>query len=756
MIPSSLLQGLNARQKEAVETLEGPLLILAGAGSGKTRVLTHRMAALVATGSARPDQILAVTFTNKAAREMRDRAEALLRSLGFAGEQDLWISTFHSSCVRILRRNAELLEYPSFFGIYDASESLSVIKRALVQMNLDEKIHPAKSFQGRISNAKMLGLLPGDLHQGASMGFRMDPTSLAVYEAYERELKASNNMDFDDLLLKTHQLFADYPAILEQYQQKFRYIMIDEYQDTNHIQYKLVSLLARGHHNLCVVGDEDQSIYSWRGADISNILSFEKDFPDAKVVKLEQNYRSTQTIVSAASHVIRNNNQRKDKVLFTENEKGNPIIVVEEGNEYDEARFVANSIEKLLGGGELAASDFAVFYRTNAQSRVLEEQLRTRSIPYRLVGGLRFYDRLEIKDIVSYMKLAVNPADNVAFRRVINSPTRGLGKTTLEKLAELSDAWGLPLLQASARAADQREFHSGVCRKLRGFCDLVANLSAQAHTLSPLDFYHLVLDQTQYVQRLREEKTDEAQARIDNLEELDNAISEFEKERAETPSVTAFLEEMALVSDLDGTDTSESAVTLMTLHVSKGLEFPHVYIVGMEEGIFPTLRAMDKSDGDALEEERRLAYVGMTRARRQLNLSYCRSRRLWGQEQHNAPSRFLDEIPSEYVQIKTAFNKPKFMSGWTATDSWSRPPREAVERNSYRETFDFDQSESWREEGINPGAQLARGCRVRHPTYGLGSVYALEGSGEAQKVSVLFDDRSLKKFVTKYARLERV
>ena len=759
MVDTRLTQGLNPRQKEAVENLEGPLLILAGAGSGKTRVLTHRIAALVSTGLARADEILAVTFTNKAAREMRERTEHLLASFGLHAERDLWVSTFHSSCVRILRGHIHLLGYPSFFGIYDSADQLSVLKKVLGKLNLDDKVHPAKGFQSRISHAKMLGILPEDLEAGRSPHFRLDATSLNVYKEYQAEMQRSQNLDFDDLLLKTYELFRDYPVVLENYQKRFKYILIDEYQDTNHIQYKLISLLAQAHKNLCVVGDEDQSIYSWRGADISNILSFEKDFPSAKVIKLEQNYRSTQTIVDAASHLIRNNTQRKDKVLFTHNDQGAKIIIQEEGNEYDEARFVVKSIQKAMDAGDLNYADFAVFYRTNAQSRVLEEQLRTNSIPYRLIGGLKFYERMEIKDVLGYMKLAINPADDVAFRRVINTPTRGIGKTTIEQLEYLASTAQKPMLTVALEAAQQREFNSGVCKKLNAFCNMMAEISAQAAKVSPSELYHVILDKTQYVVRLKEENTTEAQARIENLEELDNAIVQFEKERADQVSTHSFLEEMALVSDIDTMEDNAATVTLMTLHISKGLEFPYVYIVGLEEGIFPTTRALDRFEPDALEEERRLAYVGMTRARQHLTVSYCRHRRLWGAEQHNPPSRFLKELPENLVEYRTNIARPQFVEKYR---HFSDPT--SVSRNSYaKESFDEFGDTSWGHSDdsdhdsteIGP-AGLRKGMRVRHPTYGVGSIYECEGSGDAQKVSVLFDDRSLKKFVVKYARLEPV
>ncbi|MFN9067389.1 MAG: ATP-dependent helicase [Bdellovibrionales bacterium] len=440
-----LTKQLNGPQSEAVRTLNGPLLILAGAGSGKTRVLTHRMAALIAEGLAAPEEILCVTFTNKAAREMESRIYHLLSQMGAQVRSQLWISTFHSFCLRILKKHIQLLDYKPGFSIFDPGDQLSQVKKVMNALGINDKIHPAKNFQARISNAKMLGLTPDKVQKTTGLAV-MDPKSVEVYARYEEEMKRNNALDFDDLLLKTYDLMQMYPAVLEELQNHFRYIMVDEYQDTNHIQYLIVKKLAEAHRNICVVGDEDQSIYSWRGADIRNILDFEKDFRETKVVKLEENYRSTKNIVTAATHVIKNNSQRKDKTLFTENESGDPIRVIEERNEYEEARFVVRTIQKMITEGEGELSDYAIFYRTNAQSRVLEEQLRTHSVPYKIVGGVRFFERMEIKDIISYMKLCLNPADDMAFKRIVNVPTRGIGKTTVEQVEEHSHNQKNPML----------------------------------------------------------------------------------------------------------------------------------------------------------------------------------------------------------------------------------------------------------------------------------------------------------------------
>lgn len=752
-----ILKDLNEPQRKAVETVNGPLLILAGAGSGKTRVLTQRMAYLISQGHAAPDEILCVTFTNKAAREMEHRIYKTLSDLGHIAQNQLWVSTFHSFCVRLLRQHLGLLEYKPYFGIYDSADQLSQIKKVMAQLNINDKMFPPKNFQSRISSSKMLGLGPQDLK--TQKRFVTDQKTIEVYEQYEFEMKKSNALDFDDLLLKTYEIFKMYPDILAMYQNKFKYVMIDEYQDTNHLQYLLVQMLSQSHRNLCVVGDEDQSIYSWRGADISNILNFEKDFPEAVIVKLEENYRSTQNIVTAATTLIKNNTQRKDKTLFTSNQKGDLITAREERNEYDEARFVAKNINQLLAQGRATLDDCAVFYRTNAQSRVLEEQFRQNSIPYRLIGGVRFYDRMEIKDVVSYMKLTLNLDDDIAFKRVINTPTRGIGKTTVEKLEEIAYQNKISLFKAAQQAIDTKEFNSGTTSKIRRFLDLIESLFSQ-HRLTTLpEFYHLVLDQTQYLQLLKKDDSPEAQARIENLEELDNAISQFVKERGAEASLQSYLEEMALVSDLDSMNENLSAVTMMTLHISKGLEFPFVFIVGLEENLFPSGRGTDENGDEDVEEERRLAYVGMTRAREKLFLTYCRTRKVWGQDQMNQPSRFLQEIDQNLVKFETAVETPRFFNKYASSgSSWEKSSAGAhgFEAQNFHDD-DFSDSSSWGNlAGVQKTAEYMPGMKVKHPTFGLGSIYSTEGSGDDLKVSVMFRDQTIKKFVVKYARLEKM
>ncbi|MCC2677570.1 MAG: ATP-dependent helicase [Pseudobdellovibrio sp.] len=760
----NLTAHLNPPQKKAVETLEGPVLILAGAGSGKTRALTHRMANIIASGLASTDEVLCVTFTNKAAKEMEHRIFKLLEDLNVPVTRELWVNTFHSFCVRVLRQRIDLLDYKKPFTIYDSGDQLALVKRICNAMNINDKMFPPKNFQSRISDAKMKGLTPDDLRAGKG-GLKTDPKTLDVYTRYEQEMKRANALDFDDLLLKTYLLFQMYPDVLEMYQNKFRYIMVDEYQDTNHIQYLLVQMLAKSHRNLCVVGDEDQSIYSWRGADISNILDFEKDFPEACIVKLEENYRSTSNIVNAATKVIANNTQRKEKTLFTNNEEGDLIQIREERNEYDEAKFVAKTIQQLISSGEHNLNDYAVFYRTNAQSRVLEEQMRSLALPYRLIGGIRFYERAEVKDVLSYLRLSQNLNDDMALKRIINVPARGIGKTTVDQLEEKAASAQKSLYQTIQDAINDRSFNAGTTGKLRRFLELIDDFTVQQGQFKLSEFYSIVLQKTEYIDVLKKEDTPEAEARISNLEELDNAIAQFESERGDEATLSNYLEELTLASDLDNADTSTNAITLMTIHISKGLEFPYVFIVGCEENLFPSMRG-DEEDPDDLEEERRLAYVAMTRARKKLWMTHTKIRRVWGQEQMNPPSRFLKEIPKEFTQFSSGAlmpERPRFMSGSSYNegnyyDSSSPKYRNQNRNQGYDEysqnSFDDDYSQVTPQ--VSKGSGYAKGQRVRHPTFGVGSIFSTEGDGDTLKISVLFQDNTIKKFVAKYARLEKV
>ncbi len=763
----NLASTLNKKQFEAMQALEGPLLILAGAGSGKTRVLTYRTANLVAQGLATPQEILAVTFTNKAAREMEARILTLLGELEIPVFDRMWISTFHSICARILRSHIELLGYKSSFTIYDQTDQLSMVKQVCTRMNLDDKVFPAKNFQSRINSAKTEALGPDDISRKGSRGagLSFDAQTIEVYTEYEKQMKQANAVDFQDLLMKVHELFITHPGVLEAYQERFRFLMVDEYQDTNHIQYLIVKALASRTRNLCVVGDEDQSIYSWRGADIQNILDFEKDFPEAVVVKLEQNYRSTKTIVGAATKVIANNTERKVKELFTDNHEGELITVREEQDEYEEARYVVRQIVTVLQDSDISRKDIAIFYRTNAQSRVLEEQLRSNALPYKIVGGMKFYDRLEIKDILGYLKLVLNPSDDIAFKRVINVPARGIGKTTIEKLEEVGHRLGQSLIQAAAHAVDSKEFNSGTTSKIRRFLELVQVLRDKAQALSLDDFYAELLVQTEYAAKLKLEDSPEADSRLENLEELANAISKFVEERGEEANLQSFLEEMALVSDVDSVNDTDDTITMMTLHVSKGLEYPVVFIVGLEEGLFPSGQSISDESESRLEEERRLMYVGMTRAEKKLTLTYTRTRKVWGSEQANPPSRFLKEIPQEYVEMQTSQQSSRFMQkyadysssseknggGYGAGRNFRRPEKETTSHPSYEDFSD----ESF--DNVAEGAgSFQKGMRIRHPTFGVGTIFKTDGLGDAMDVSVVFADNSVKKFRAKYARLERV
>ena len=735
-----LKNSLNTPQREGVLHEDGPLLILAGAGSGKTRVLTYRIANLVAKGRAKPDEILAVTFTNKAAREMEERTSKLLRETHVPVYGRLWISTFHSTCVRILRDHIESLGYTRSFVIYDDSEQQSVVKKVCEQLQINDKIYPARTFLSRISECKRMGIPPSGL--AANRSNFIDQKAAEVYAAYEKEMKRSNALDFDDLLLKTLDLFRSQKDVLRIYQNKFRYVLVDEYQDTNQIQYQLMKMIVEPHHNICVVGDEDQSIYSWRGADIQNILNFERDFPGAQVIKLEQNYRSTQTIVEAASALIAQNTERKGKTLFTDNPRGEMIRVQEEASEHDEARFVVRNIAQLAASGEYSYSDFAVFYRTNAQSRVLEDQLRSNQIPYRLFGSVKFYDRQEIKDIMGYFRLLHNPKDDLSFKRVINRPPRRIGSTSLEALDQLGFEQGLTLLEAAHYALQNRSLHSGALKGLTQFLSVYANLKQEALTSSLSELYQMVLETTGYIEMLKAERTTEAEARIENLQELYNAIREFEKERAEEGTLQTFLEEIALVSDLDQADSDQPAITLMTLHLSKGLEFPVVFVVGVEEGLFPSRQSLANLDPSQLEEERRLMYVGMTRSRQRLFLTHARKRLQWGQEQMNPPSRFLNEIPPSFLEKNSSIAAPRFMR------YYQRPLNDITAPK-------IDETEDFFEPSSRVDADFPRGSQVRHPTFGIGTIHKAEGAGDSRKVTVLFGT-TLRTFAIKYARLERV
>ncbi len=750
-------KNLDQQQFQAVSKSDGPLLILAGAGSGKTRALTYRVAHLIAQGKAHPQEIFAVTFTNKAANEMKNRIGQLLNQMGigFNDHSSMWISTFHSAGVRILREHIYLLDYPPFFAIFDDSDQLSQIKSVLKILNINDKIYPAKNFQSRINQAKMMAYTPDDVLK-KSIHF-LDEKSHQVYAQYEKEMKKNHALDFGDLLFKTQQLFQQYPDLLAQYQNQFKYLLVDEYQDTNHIQYLLIKQLAAKHRNICVVGDEDQSIYSWRGADITNILSFEKDYPEAQVIKLEQNYRSSKNIVLAARKVIENNTQRKEKTLFTHNPQGEKIHVQEENSEHDEARFVAQQIASLTQYKNYSYKDIAIFYRTNAQSRVIEEQLRSHQIPYRIIGGLKFYDRMEIKNILAYMRLCLNPNDDVAAKRIINVPARGIGKNSVALIEDITMKDQTSFLQAAQKCSDHRLLHTSAVKKTRHFVNLIEELRlfSQNHSLSAL--FDQILFVTEYITKLKLEDTPEAKARIENLEEFHHSLFQFERERGEEATLQAFLEEIALINDIDKHNHNDQSITLMTLHISKGLEYPVAFIIGLEEGLFPSIQSADGTDPTRLEEERRLAYVGMTRAEELLYLCFARTRWIWGNQQSNIPSRFIDEIPKEFIQFHSSIRGLGFMKRHRSESGFlnNGPCLSVVSDTELNSCDEFPNYEDFSDDP-DCSQGFKKGMKVKHPTFGVGSIFKTEGSGDNQKVNVIFNNQMVKKFIVKYARLEPI
>ena len=652
------LGDLNREQRLAAETLEGPLLVLAGAGSGKTRALTYRVANLIERGVP-PWSIMAITFTNKAAAEMRERIEQL------AGESaaDVWVSTFHAGCARILRRDIEKLGYTRSFSIYDDDDQQSAIKEILKKLNIDDKFLPVREVKAKISDAKNRLLGPQEWFAQSARDYR-GQMILDVYSAYEEKLKSSNALDFDDLLVRTLELLTLHPPVLEAYQRRFRYIHVDEYQDTNYAQYMLVRLLAQQSRNLCVVGDDDQSIYGWRGADVRNILDFEKDFPDARVIKLEQNYRSSANILDAANQVIAGNVKRKDKALWTQKGPGEAIRVYRAVDERDEAAWVCRQIAALQAQGE-DASRFAVLYRTNSQSRVLEEAFVASGMRYRVYGGLRFYDRREVKDILAYLRAIVNPADDISVRRIINVPRRAIGDTTVAELERCAAQEGVPLLTVCMDVPDS--LSSRARKSVEKFGELMLGLTMFSETMTLTEFVQYVVDTTGLESQYAKEDSDEARSRVENIREFVGAVQEFEGKQPGA-TLAEYLENVALVSDLDALGEDGGAVTMMTLHSAKGLEFPNVFMVGMEENIFPSMRSRD--DEARMEEERRLCYVGITRAQERLFMTHASRRLLYNQMQFNERSRFMDDIPPRLLQEEEAQSSGFVGSGGWRNDGW--------------------------------------------------------------------------------------
>lgn len=640
----AIIQGLNKEQKEAVLRTEGPLLILAGAGSGKTRVIVHRIAHLIDNCGVDPYQIMAITFTNKAASEMRERVDAMVGQFA----REVWVMTFHSTCVRILRRHAEAIGYTRYFSIYDADDQLSLMKSLFKRKNINTKMMREKAVLSAISNAKDELMTPEQFLRENRQDFRLSQIG-ELYRDYQAELKANNAMDFDDLICETVRLFKERPDILEMYQERFRYLMVDEYQDTNNAQFELVRLLADRYRNICVVGDDDQSIYRFRGANIGNILGFEQQFDNAAVIKLEQNYRSTQTILDAANAVIARNAGRKDKKLWTDNGKGTPVVFRQFMNGFEEAEYVVGEISRRVREGECDYKDNAILYRTNAQSRLFEEKLLMASVPYRLVGGTNFYSRKEIKDILAYLKTVDNAVDGVAVRRIINVPKRGIGAASVLKIGEYADAMNMSFFDAAARS-DEVPGLGKAAKKILGFTDFIQKMRFESDHTPVSEIIKKIIDGTGYVEELKAEETEEAEARIENIDELINKAVNYE-ENADRPTLSGFLEDVALVADIDTVNEDDNCVLLMTLHSAKGLEFDHVSIAGMEEGLFPSYMAVNSDSPEDLEEERRLAYVGITRARKSLTLTAARERLVRGELQMNPKSRFIQEIPRKLVDI---------------------------------------------------------------------------------------------------------
>ena len=743
----SIYDTLNEQQREAVYCTDGPLLILAGAGSGKTRVLTHRIAYLIEEKGVNPWNILAITFTNKAAAEMRERVDNLV---GF-GSESIWVSTFHSTCVRILRRHIDRLGYDTNFTIYDTDDQKTLMKDVCKLVQIDTKVYKERNLLAAISAAKNEMISAQEYVLNAQGDFGKEKIA-RVYEEYEKQMHANNALDFDDLLVKTVQLFQTQPDVLENYQERFRYIMVDEYQDTNTVQFQLVSLLAGKYRNLCVVGDDDQSIYKFRGANIQNILNFEQEFPDATVIKLEQNYRSTGNILDAANAVISNNAGRKDKRLWTDNGEGEKLIFCQFDTGYDEAEYIADDIEEEVRSGA-SYHDHAILYRTNAQSRLFEERFVAQNIPYKIVGGVNFYARREIKDVLAYLKTIDNGKDDLAVRRIINVPKRGIGLTTINRIQESAasrdigfyDALqGLDLIPGVARGA----------AKLEGFVALIEYFKGIAENLSLSDLLQEVIDKTGYIESLEAEGKEEAETRIENIDELRSKVAVYEEsclDRDEKPTLSGFLEEVALVADIDSLDEEQDYVVLMTLHSAKGLEFPHVYLAGMEDGLFPSYMTVTSDDIEDMEEERRLCYVGITRAEQKLTLTSAMRRMVRGETQYNKVSRFMHEIPTELLE-----------NGRRSSNMFEEK-REIPRQNAYTQAKQAFQTKAFaaaapkqfavsKEKGLDYGV----GDRVRHMKFGEGTVTQITEGGRDFEVTVEFDTAGVKKMFAGFARLVKL
>lgn len=744
---------LNKPQKEAVFHTEGPLLILAGAGSGKTRVLTHRIAYLIEEKGVNPWNILAITFTNKAAEEMRQRVDSLVG----IGAESIWVSTFHSMCVRILRRYIDRLGYDNRFTIYDTDDQKTLMKEVCRKTDIDTKRFKERMLLSVISSAKNEMILPEEFELNAGGDF-VQLKIAKVYKEYEAQMRANNALDFDDLLVKTVQLLETQPDVRENYQERFRYIMVDEYQDTNTVQFRLVSLLAGKYRNLCVVGDDDQSIYKFRGANIRNILDFEKEFSDAKVIKLEQNYRSVGNVLEVANSVIRNNKGRKEKTLWTDNEKGEKIRLRQFDTAYDEAQFIAEDIKDETAQGA-NYSDHAVLYRTNAQSRLLEEKFVAMNIPYKIVGGINFYSRREIKDVLSYLKTIDNGKDDLAVRRIINVPKRGIGLTTINRIQESAAARGIGFYDALS-APDLIPGIGRSASKLDSFAALIEYFKGRSEESGVTDLLTEVIEKTGYTESLEADDPEELEARVQNIDELVSKAAVYEEscsDRGERPTLSGFLEEVALVADIDSVAEDRDYVILMTLHSAKGLEFPHVYLAGMEDGLFPSYMSISGDDPEELEEERRLCYVGVTRAEEKLTLTCARMRLVRGERQYNSMSRFIKEMPSALIDTG------KREGGFSQNVSLGEKRTYSSEVSGYKRSayaqkpaFAAIQKGSGLMAKKSEGLSYGVGDRVRHVKFGDGTVTEIKEGGRDYEVAVQFDTAGVRKMFALFAKLIKI
>ena len=740
------VKGLNSKQKEAVLQTEGPLLILAGAGSGKTKVLTQRIAYLIKEKGIYPGSIMAITFTNKAAKEMRERIDGLIGQ----GAEKIWVSTFHSSCVRILRNHIQKLGYASSFTIYDTSDQETLMKDCLKELNFNEKNFPPRSVLSEIGRAKDDMTSPEQYLKTYQKDFRQEKIG-KLYALYQKKLKENNAVDFDDLICKTIELFETHPEVLEEYHMRYKYFLVDEYQDTNTAQYRFVQLLASKSQNLCVVGDDDQSIYTWRGANIRNILDFEKDFKNAVVIKLEQNYRCTKNILDAANYVIQNNQGRKDKVLWTENPVGEKIKLFEAQHEHQEAEFIADQIIKAVMEGR-EYKHFAVLYRTNAQSRVIEDIFMKRAIPYQMVGGLRFYDRKEIKDLVGYLRVVVNPTDSISLKRIINVPKRGIGDTTISRTQEYALENNISLYEGFLQV-EQIGGMTRVAAKITEFLNLIGELRTLREVQSVSEYIETVLSRSGYISALEKENTVEARSRIENLREFISVAIEYENNE-ESPTLEGFLERVSLVSDVDQFEGDDNRVVMMTIHSAKGLEFPTVFLCGMEQGIFPSYRSLTDGDSEKIEEERRLCYVGITRAEETLYLSYARARMLYGRTEYHAPSMFIQELLPVLQKSEAVAQQREHISNNT-------PPQKPTNAIGRGQTTPFDNMvQRTKVSAIpqNPNISLdfVVGDQVSHKKFGVGEVKHLQPAGKDVEVTVDFPRWGEKKLMANFSGLQRI